>query len=255
MDRSRLADLATRYAAAWSSRNPASLAAFYAENGSLSVNGGAPAVGRAAVTAKVGDFMSAFPDMVVKMDAVSRDGDIVLFHWTWTGTNTGPGGTGRAVRISGCEAWTLTADGQILESSGSYDETEYQRQMSGAPMRPVNVTDTRRRFAELKSRANVSLGCFDRASIGIGRYVPGASPWERHANGDELLLVLDGSVDIEVLDEDRPSRSTLAEGSLFVVPRGHWHQLLAETPVTILYLSPPEDGAERTRDHPLLKEK
>jgi quercetin dioxygenase-like cupin family protein len=28
----------------------------------------------------------------------------------------------------------------------------------------------------------------------MGRYVAGSSPWERHNNGDELLLVTDGEV-------------------------------------------------------------
>jgi hypothetical protein len=35
MSQSELTDFAIRYAAAWSSQNPASLGAFYAENGSL----------------------------------------------------------------------------------------------------------------------------------------------------------------------------------------------------------------------------
>ena len=35
-----LNDFGTRYAAAWSSQNPASLASLYSEHGSLTVNGG-----------------------------------------------------------------------------------------------------------------------------------------------------------------------------------------------------------------------
>ena len=42
----KLTDFGTRYAAAWSSQNPVSLASFYTENGSLTVDGGAPSVGR-----------------------------------------------------------------------------------------------------------------------------------------------------------------------------------------------------------------
>ena len=130
MDQTELTDFATRYAAAWSSQQPDRLASFYAEHGSLTVNGGAPSVGRAAVTATAQGFMTAFPDMVVKLDSV-RQGDAshATFHWTWTGTNTGPGGTGKAVRISGYEEWTLGADGLIAESKGHYDEAEYQRQL------------------------------------------------------------------------------------------------------------------------------
>lgn len=90
----KLTNFATRYAAAWSSQNPASLASFYAENGSLTVNGGTPSVGRAAITATAQGYMTAFPDMLVKMDKVSQDASHAVFHWTWTGTNTGPGGNG-----------------------------------------------------------------------------------------------------------------------------------------------------------------
>lgn len=126
-----LDDLGTRYAAAWSSQDPQKFAAFYTRKGSLSVNDGPPAVGREAVAAKAKAFMDAFPDMVVKMDSMERTGDVIRFHWTWTGTNTGPGGSGRHVRISGYEDWTLGPAGRIRDSKGRYDEAEYRRQMGG----------------------------------------------------------------------------------------------------------------------------
>ena len=43
--------------------------------------------------------MTAFPDMVVRTDEVSQDGSRAVFRWIWTGTNSGPGGTGKSVRI------------------------------------------------------------------------------------------------------------------------------------------------------------
>lgn len=131
MSPSELTDFAIRYAAAWSGRNPNELASFYAENGSLTVNAGLPSVGRAAIAAKAEQYMTAFPDMVVKMDSVSQEGGRATFHWTWTGTNTGPGGTGRPVRISGSEEWTIGGDGLIVKSKGHFDEAAYQRQLSG----------------------------------------------------------------------------------------------------------------------------
>jgi len=135
MNQTALTDFATRYAAAWSSQNPVSLASFYDENGSLTVNGAAPSVGRTAISETARGFMTAFPDMVVKMDRISQDGSHAIFRWIWTGTNTGPGGTGKSVRITGHEEWTIGADGLIVESKGHYDEAEYQRQLkSGAPL-------------------------------------------------------------------------------------------------------------------------
>ena len=135
MNQTALTDFATRYAAAWSSQNPVSLASFYNENGSLTVNGAAPSVGRTAISETARGFMTAFPDMVVKMARSSQDGSHAIFRWIWTGTNTGPGGTGKSVRITGHEEWTIGADGLIVESKGHYDEAEYQRQLkSGAPL-------------------------------------------------------------------------------------------------------------------------
>src|SRR5438045_5715994 len=95
MSQTELTLFATRYAAAWSSGNAARVAACYEEHGSLTVNTGTPAVGRVAITAKAQDFMTAFPDMVVKLDEVRGNGRHAIFRWIWTGTNTGPGGTGK----------------------------------------------------------------------------------------------------------------------------------------------------------------
>ena len=125
-----LTDFATRYAAAWSSQDPEVLASFYAENGSLQVNDGEPSVGRDAVTETARGFMTAFPDMVVRLVELRETEDYVEFHWYWTGTNTGPGGTENAVDLRGFEQWTLAEDGLILESLGHFDDAEYQRQLN-----------------------------------------------------------------------------------------------------------------------------
>jgi len=127
-----LGDFAIRYTDAWCSKSAASVAAHFAERGSLAINGGEPAIGRSAIAAAAQGFMSAFPDIVVKMDRLEVDGSRVKYHWTLTGTNTGPGGTGRPVRISGFEHWRMGADGLIEESKGQFDEAEYHRQLSGA---------------------------------------------------------------------------------------------------------------------------
>jgi len=129
MDVSTVEALATKYTAAWCSQNPASVAGYYAPNGSLRINDGTPAVGREAITASAQGFMTAFPDLVVAMDSLTRDGDRFQYHWTLTGTNTGPGGTGKSVRISGYEEWRIGSDGLIAESQGHFDEAEYNRQL------------------------------------------------------------------------------------------------------------------------------
>jgi uncharacterized protein (TIGR02246 family) len=129
MTRSELTDFATRYTAAWCSHQPATVAAFFAEQGSLTINQGAPSVGRAAITAAAQGFMTAFPDMIVIMDSLETTGPTIRYHWTLKGTNTGPGGTGRPVHISGYEEWTFGPDRLIGRSLGHFDEAEYHRQL------------------------------------------------------------------------------------------------------------------------------
>lgn len=130
-DLDHLSEIAAKYAAAWSSQNPLSVASFYTPKGSLTINDGAPSVGRPAITADAQGFMRALPDMKVRMDSMAIEGGRPVFRWTLTGTNTGPGGTGRAVKISGYEEWTLGADGLIEESRGHFDAADYKRQLGG----------------------------------------------------------------------------------------------------------------------------
>ena len=130
VDSRTLKDFATRYTAAWCSHRAASVAAFFGEHGSLRINDGVPAVGRDAIAQAAQGFMSAFPDLVVTMDGVSQSAEGVRYRWTLTGTNTGPGGAGKFVRISGFELWRFGADGLVAESLGHYDAANYQRQLS-----------------------------------------------------------------------------------------------------------------------------
>jgi uncharacterized protein (TIGR02246 family) len=129
MDQAKLKDFATRYTAAWCSHDAVRVASFFAEKGSLKINEGKPSIGRAAITSAVQGFMTDFPDLVVAMDKLTFAGDGVVYHWTLTGTNIGPEGTGKSVRISGYEEWTIGAEGLIRESKGHFDEAEYQRQL------------------------------------------------------------------------------------------------------------------------------
>jgi len=129
---SAVRDFARRYTAAWCSQDPSSVASFFAPEGSLSVNDAAPAVGRSAIMEVARGFMTAFPDMQVLMSDLTADGDRFRYDWTLVGTNTGAGGTGRRVRISGFERWRLGADGLIADSQGHFDAADYQRQLGGA---------------------------------------------------------------------------------------------------------------------------
>jgi len=129
MPEDRIEEFAARYTAAWCSHNAPSVATYFDENGSLTINNGKPNVGRVAIAEAVQEFMTAFPDLIIQMNGLDFEGERVIYRWTLTGTYSGPGGTGNAVRISGFEKWTMSPDGLIAESSGNYDEVEYERQL------------------------------------------------------------------------------------------------------------------------------
>jgi hypothetical protein len=126
-----LREFARSYTEAWCSQDPARLAENYSPHGSLTINDGPPSVGRAAITEAARSFMDAYPDMRVQMDDLRLRGATPEYHWTFTGTNSGPDGTGRPVRISGFEEWTIGDDGLIAASLGHYDEADWSRQVEG----------------------------------------------------------------------------------------------------------------------------
>jgi hypothetical protein len=125
LDHARVREIATSYTAAWCSHDPSQVAAHFVPGGTIAINGGEPV--DALDVAR--SFIEAFPDIEVILDDVVLNGQTVEYHWTFTGTSTGPGGTGNAVRISGREEWTLDDDGLVVESRGSFDQGEYDRQL------------------------------------------------------------------------------------------------------------------------------
>lgn len=129
MDADRMRELGAAYTAAWNRLDPAGVASFHNETSSLKVNDAEPAVGRDAIAGVAQGFMTAFPDMVLVMDSIRATEAGAEYHWTFIGTNTGPAGTGKAVRFSGYEEWTLGEDGLIAQAVGHFDEEEYGRQL------------------------------------------------------------------------------------------------------------------------------
>lgn len=129
-DQDQVRDFARNYTDAWCSQDPARVAEHYAPGGTIAINGGTPT----EITEVARSFMTAFPDIQVFMDDVVVKDEAIEFQWTFVGTNTGPGGTGNRVRISGFEEWTFGDDGLVAESQGHYDQAEYDRQLEhGAP--------------------------------------------------------------------------------------------------------------------------
>jgi PhnB protein len=86
-------------------------------------------------------------------------------------------------------------------------------------------------------------------TLGVMSYT-GLTPWERHPDGDELLLALDGGLEVTVLTDDGPVRRKLRAGEAFVCRQGLWHRQLAEKSVSMLYGTPTATTEVSTADDP-----
>lgn len=65
-----------------------------------------------------------------------------------------------------------------------------------------------------------------------------ASDWELHRDTDEWLLLLQGSVTVEILTDQDQHLVPLVAGQLTVVPRGCWHRHTKIVDVVELYYTP-----------------
>lgn len=128
-DLENLKQFAQRYAAAWGSQVPDSVASFFAEEGVLRVNTGEPARGRQEIARVAEGFMTDLPDMQVLFDSLVQTSEGIEFHWTLIATHSGPGGTGKKVDVSGYEVWQMDPDNFIRESQGYFPSEEYDRQL------------------------------------------------------------------------------------------------------------------------------
>jgi|SRR5271166_4053227 len=48
----------------------------------------------------------------------------------------------------------------------------------------------------------------------------GEGPWERHINGDEIVQVVDGATNFQIMFEDGPQSCALKAGMVVIVPQG-----------------------------------
>ena len=89
--------------------------------------------------------------------------------------------------------------------------------------------DTARAFAEL---ANYRDG-----AIHVGHY-SGSSEWERHPQGDELVIAIEGATTLILLIDGEEERVRLGEGELAVVPINTWHRFEDSLDLKVLAVTP-----------------
>jgi len=128
-DPEKIRAIAAGYAAAWNSGRPDAVASFFAENGTIVINRGAPWTGLAKVAEMAAGFDGDLADMTVCCDALRIAGDHVASIRTFTGTQRG---SGKPLDVKGREEWDPDADGKAALSRGWYDSTDYGHQVGTA---------------------------------------------------------------------------------------------------------------------------
>jgi mannose-6-phosphate isomerase-like protein (cupin superfamily) len=73
---------------------------------------------------------------------------------------------------------------------------------------------------------------------------------ELHPDGDELLYLISGSVDVVLDDGDQSqvgleTTTTLEPGQAFVVPKGVWHRVHVREPSHFVHITPGPGSAHR----------
>jgi mannose-6-phosphate isomerase-like protein (cupin superfamily) len=79
-----------------------------------------------------------------------------------------------------------------------------------------------------------------------------ASNWEIHADTDEFLMVLEGSVTVEILTDHDSHLVPLVAGEFTVVPRGCWHRHTKARGVVELFYTP-GSSQDSTAEDPRLE--
>ena len=80
----------------------------------------------------------------------------------------------------------------------------------------------------------------------------GTDHWERHLTGDELIHVLDGSANLEIVCDDGPPKAfPLRAGTIAVIPQGAWHRFHSPEGFTQMAVTPfPGETIELDVDDP-----
>jgi len=120
--------LASGYAEAWSTHDPAAVAAFYAPDGAISINRGDDLTGTQAITEMAAGFMAEFPDLDLRCDLMRSAGHHAIFVWTLEGHHAE---TKNHVVVGGWEEWELDESMKVQKSLGWFDADDYQRQIDG----------------------------------------------------------------------------------------------------------------------------
>ncbi len=94
----------------------------------------------------------------------------------------------------------------------------------------------------------LEFGSFNGKPFGTCR-VTGVSPgWEMHPDTDEFFYVIEGTVEITLLEEADAKHYVAPAGTSFIVPQGIWHKPGAPTGAKFIHFTPGESLYSESED-------
>jgi mannose-6-phosphate isomerase-like protein (cupin superfamily) len=77
----------------------------------------------------------------------------------------------------------------------------------------------------------------------------GKGHWETHP-ADELVYVLEGSLTLDIVEDDQPESYTISAGMMAIVPEGAWHRVHSADGATVWSAPVPGDHIDLDVDDP-----
>jgi len=92
-------------------------------------------------------------------------------------------------------------------------------------------------------------GDFKNADIYFGGF-DGNAGWERHPAGDELVHIIAGTTEFDIIVDDEIETFELAAGNLLIVPKACWHRFRSQDGVTVMTATPKGEEPHMFVDDP-----
>ena len=83
--------------------------------------------------------------------------------------------------------------------------------------------------------------------VGVFRYDGNWKSWEVHPDGDEIVILLEGAVDLVLDDPDGERIVELRNGGAAIVPRGIWHTANVRGRAAALHITRGDGTRHRAR--------
>jgi mannose-6-phosphate isomerase-like protein (cupin superfamily) len=113
------------------------------------------------------------------------------------------------------------------------------------PVRPVSISAAMDSLAFLPNRTPTTdrddyfatLSEYRDGAMFVAHYA-GQTEWERHRNGDEIVLVIEGATTLVLLIGDEEIGHQLTSNQFLIVPKGVWHRFETPDGVKVMTVTP-----------------